>query len=196
MIIGLTGLIGSGKSEVAETFAKLGAQIISGDELGHETIENNPIVFYRLLTEFGLSICTREGRLNRRRLARLAFSSSAKTKLLNSIVHPALLERLDTAIATARFHKKHAVVDAALLVAWNYQQRMDCTVLVTSLTRHRYQRLQNKGLSPEEIRQRSGAQPTLACMKAKADYIVTNNGDLDSLRDKVQKLYLGLTKRG
>jgi len=196
VIIGLTGLIGSGKSEVAKVFAGLGAQIISADELGHEVIEDDPIVFYRLLTEFGLSICTRGGKLNRKRLASLAFSSPAKVKLLNSIVHPALLERLDTAIAAARFHKNNAVVDAALLIAWNYQKKMDSTILVTSLSRYRYQRLTAKGLSAKEIRQRSCAQPSLPRMRTGADYIISNNGNLRSLRTKAKKLYLELTKRG
>ncbi len=67
MIIGLTGLMGSGKSEVAAVFASLGAVSIDADIIGRQVLETDSVVFYRLLTTFGVSMLNRNLSLNRKK---------------------------------------------------------------------------------------------------------------------------------
>jgi dephospho-CoA kinase len=196
MIIGLTGLIGSGKSEVAAAWEKVGAKIISGDAIGREVVENDSIVFYRLLMEFGPTIIDKNKRLNRRELGRLAFSSRQATELLNSIVHPSLLKRLDAQITQARLKGYQAVVDAALLIYWHYHKKMDCTVLVSSTVRNRFNRLLDRGFTMEEIRVRTKSQLPYSYLRKHADYVITNNKDLNSLRKRAQIIYSELVKKG
>lgn len=193
MIIGLTGLIGSGKSEAATVLAQMGVVHISADAIGRWVVDTDPVVFYRLLTTFGVSILNRDLTLNRKRLGRLAFSSPANTAMLNEIVHPPLLKRLDIEIEQARRLGRHAVVDAALLIYWKYHTRMDCTVLVTSSTGKRCDRMVKRGFGQDEIRSRLRSQLPAAELRRHADFVITNNGDLASLRAKVQKLFLRLT---
>ncbi len=196
MIIGLTGLIGSGKSEVAAVWEKMGAKIISGDAIGREVVENDSIVFYRLLMEFGPTIIDKNGKLNRKKLGRLAFSSREKTELLNSIVHPSLLKRLDAQVAHAKLKDYQAVVDAALLIYWNYHKKMDRTVLVSSTARNRHNRLLDQGFSVEEIRRRTKSQLPYSYLRKHADYVIYNNKDLNSLHKRAQIIYSELVKRG
>lgn len=195
MIIGLTGLIGSGKSEVAAVFGKLGAVIIDADVIGRQVVDGDSVAFYRLLTVFGTSILNADLTVNRKRLGREAFSSADTLRALNDIVHPPLLKRLDREIARARRGRRVAVVDAALLVYWKYDRRMDRTILVTSTAERRYARMADRGFRLEEIRRRQHFQLPTAELRRHADVVLTNNGDLADLRSKAERLYRRLTGR-
>jgi dephospho-CoA kinase len=189
MIIGVTGLIGSGKSEAAAVFVQLGAVLIDCDRIGREVVENDAAVLHRLTLEFGKTILTPQGKLDRRYLGRVAFSTKQNTEMLNAIVHPPLLAELDRRLEAARRSGQHAVVDAALLIYWNYQSHMDYTVLVSAHTQIRIRRLLAAGLSREEIRQRMQSQLPLSQMRRGSDFVITNNEDLTSLRIKAKTLY-------
>ncbi len=193
MIIGVTGLIGSGKSEVSDVFEQLGARKIDCDLIGREVVEGNQDILNRLALEFGDSIITSEGKLDRKRLGRLAFANPANTEKLNSIVHPALLTELDIRMAKARQDNCHAVVDAALLIYWGYQKKVDYTVLVSSYTRNRIKRLLAGGLSLTEIRRRTASQLTLSYLRQHSDLVISNNEEVASLRKKAKILYLKLS---
>ena len=196
MIIGVTGLIGSGKSTVTKTFASLGAAVIDADVIGKQVVENDPVVLYQLVLAFGDIILNPDGKLNRRQLGLLAFSSVAKTTLLNSIVHPALLRKLDKDILAARRKTCHTVVDAALLINWRYQERVDVTILVSATVKNRLDRLASIGLSRAEFLQRSKSQLPLNQLRKMSDIVVSNNHSIDILRKKSAKLYHELTEKG
>lgn len=195
MRIGLTGLIGSGKTEVARVFASLGANVLSGDELGKEAIKTDSVLFYRLVNEFGRSILNKNGTLNRRALGKIAFSSSQLTEKLNRLVHPVLLRHLDARLeASGQAH--HIVVDAALLVYWGYHKKMDATILVSSTRANRANRLRARGLSEEEIQQRSRSQLSESALRRAADIVIRNDKSLADLQRRARKLYLRLTEKG
>ena len=196
MLIGLTGLFGSGKSEIANVWHKLGAYIISADEIGREVVESDTVILYQLILEFGPTILDKDKRLNRRQLGRLAFSCEDNTKKLNAIVHPMLLRRLNNRIKEVRQKKSITVIDAALLINWNLHRKMDYTVLVSSTRSNRYARLKMNGFSMEEIRARTRSQFSEGKLRRGVDCIITNNKDLKSLRKRAQILYSQLTERG
>ncbi len=196
MLIGVTGLIGSGKSEVAAVFKSQGAICIDADAIGREVLETDAVVFYRLLLEFGTGVLHPNLTLNRRELGRLAFASGSATARLNAIVHPPLLRRLDDRIAEARLSGRDAVVDAALLIFWNYQTKMDFTIVVSSFKRNRVQRLSSQGFSPQEIRQRMRSQQSMVHLRRQADITIANNKDLFGLHDRIRRLYRQLSEKG
>lgn len=193
MVLGVTGLIGSGKSEVAAIFKKQGARLIDCDKIGREVVASDQEVLYRLVLEFGASILTKNRKLNRKALGRLAFASPERTAILNSIIHPALLAELDRRLEQARASRYNAVVDAALLIYWRYHLRMDCTILVSSHTRNRIRRLLKSGYSQDEIRQRTKSQLPLSYLRQESNIIIANNGDLATLRKRAKILYRQLT---
>jgi len=192
MILGVTGLIGSGKSTVARVFCEEGATLIDCDRIGREVVESDPTIQYQLALAFGGAILKRDKTIDRRRLGRLAFSSAENTERLNAIVHPALLAELDRQVSEARRRGDNAVIDAALLVYWNYHKRVDYTILVTAYTRNRIRRLRDAGLTDEEIRQRTRSQLPLSRLREHSDFVLANNTDPNRLRNMARGLYLRL----
>jgi dephospho-CoA kinase len=193
MLIGVTGLIGSGKSAVAAVFGSLGATIIDCDRIGREVVETDDTIRYRLVLAFGQTILTGSRTLDRRRLGRLAFGSIEQTELLNSIVHPPLLARLDEQMVKAKQSGHHAVVDAALLINWGYHKKMDYTILVSATAKNRTKRLLSCGLTFEEILLRTKSQLSLSYLRRFADYVIVNDTDLANLRVRAEKIYRQLT---
>lgn len=196
MIIGVTGLIGSGKSEVAREFALQGADLIDADEIGREVVETDQTVLYRLVLEFGDSILDSDGKLKRRQLGRIAFSDRNNKDLLNGIIHPPLLKLLDDRLNASGKKHKHTIIDAALLIYWGYHNKIDCTVLVHASKKIRLARLQKKGLTEAEFNQRTTSQLSLAELKGGSDSIILNDGTLRKLREKSVKLYRQITENG
>lgn len=189
MILGVTGLIGSGKSIVAQAIEEQGAELIDCDLIGREVVEADAMLQYRLVLEFGAAILTSKKTINRRALGRLAFSSPENTDKLNALVHPALLAELDRRMTEVRRKKHNAVVDAALLVYWGYQKKVEATILVTATAKNRFARLRAAGLNDQEIMQRTKSQLSLSHLKEHADYVLTNNADRRSVQAKAVKLY-------
>ena len=89
--VGLTGGLGSGKSTVAQMLRELGAEVIESDELGRALMEPGQAAFDEIVRVFGAGLLLPDGRLNRAKLAELAFKDG-RVKELNAIVHPAVIE--------------------------------------------------------------------------------------------------------
>ncbi len=149
MIVGVTGGIGSGKSRVMDFFAAKGAPCFSADQAGHQVLEHNPAVVHAVKAIFGDDLYNDQNQLNRKRLAAMVFSDTAKLKLLNGIVHPAV------AIAFEAFVSTHASAplvfkEAAILFEWGAAKHCDKTVLITAPLSVRIERVQQRDNSPEE----------------------------------------------
>ncbi|OGC84654.1 MAG: dephospho-CoA kinase [candidate division Zixibacteria bacterium RBG_16_43_9] len=190
-IIGITGGIGSGKTEVAKVFKKMGAKILSGDEIGKEVVEENKSVLKKLIETFGEEILNRNKKLNRRKLGKIAFSSIENRDKLNTIVHPYLLSNLKKQI---REHRKKGpgvvIVDAALIIEWGLQKELDYLILVESSFQNRIKRLKEySGYSQKEAINRIMAQIKDRTRRKYADYVIRNDKDLKELKKKVLFLW-------
>ena len=114
--VGLTGGLGSGKSTVAAELRRLGAQVIEADELGRELMEPGQTVYDEIVRRFGAEVVGPDGRLNRPRLAQMAFGEGRLDEL-NAIVHPAVIAAQQRWIERvfARDPGAVAVVESALI---------------------------------------------------------------------------------
>jgi dephospho-CoA kinase len=190
-IIGITGGIGSGKTEVAKIFKQLGAKILSGDEIGKVVVEKNRTVFKKIVKVFGEGILNKNKKLNRRKLGNIAFSSIKRRNKLNKIVHPYLLSNLKKKIE--EYRKKGSgfvVVDAALIVEWGLQNDLDYLILVESALKNRIKRLkENLGYSQKEALSRSKMQLRDKTRRKYADYIIKNDKNLTELKRKTVSLW-------
>ncbi len=185
-IIGITGGIGSGKTEVAKIFKKLGAKVISADQIGKEIVEKNPQVLKKLAKTFGQEILTKNRKLKRRKLGELAFSSVKKKDKLNKIVHLYLLSALRKKIKEFRKRGKGLmVVDAALIVEWGLQEELDYLILVESTLKNKLKRLMKyQEYSQKEALKRVKMQLKDKVRRRYADCIIRNDKDLKELRSK------------
>ncbi len=191
LLVGLAGQIACGKSTVAKIFARRGAKVISGDQLGREAVAPGSPALAKLLRAFGPSIIDSRGRLRRAKLGRLAFADSDKTAKLNAIVHPELLRRLRGQIKAARKQPsaKLIVVDAALIFDWKFEDELDLVIVVDSPRAQQLARLAAKGMPPVEARARLRRQLSKAALRARADTVLTNAGTRAELVRKSMKLF-------
>jgi len=190
-IIGITGGIGSGKTEVAKIFKKLGAKLISADQIGKEVVEKNLFVLKKLVKAFSHRILNKDKKLKRRELGKLVFSSIEERDKLNRIVHPYLLSSLKKKIK--EYRKKDSgivVVDAALIVEWGLQKELDYIILVESNIKNRLKRLKdNSGYSQKEALKRIRMQLEDKTRRKYSNYIIRNDKDLKELRRKAVALW-------
>lgn len=188
--IGLTGGIGSGKSTVASLLEARGFPVIDADQIARDII---PSVLPQLVEAFGDTILD-GSELNRAELARLAFASPEKTKLLNSITHPKIRSETALAFKEAEAAGEEAVIyDMPLLVDQGLHEDMDLVVVVTVDPEARVQRLIRRGLTEADARKRMAAQISDEQRNSAADVLIDNNGlmmdlvpQIDALEERIR----------
>jgi dephospho-CoA kinase len=214
--VGLTGGLGSGKSTVAGYLRESGAEVIESDELGRALMEPGQPVYAEILRVFGPEVAGPDGRLNRARLAELAFGGG-RLQTLNALIHPAVIDAQQQWMENvfSRDRTAVAVIVSALIfeverdalasgvtdsVIADWRRRIDRVVVVTAPDETKIARyaarLSPDGVGSEAIqadaRSRLAHQIPDATKAARADYVIENTGDLSSLRSKVQELWASL----
>jgi dephospho-CoA kinase len=215
--VGLTGGLGSGKSTAAAMLRSLGAHVIEADALGRQLMEPGQPTFAAIVERFGPEVVGANGRLNRARLAELAFRHGRLDEL-NAIVHPPVIEAQARWMneVFARDPAAIAVIESALIfevvrdarargdkdsVLADWRRRMDSVIVVIApdeLKIARYaSRIQSRGDINEasfdaieaDARNRLAHQVPDAEKTAQADYVLDNSGDIESLRAQVEALW-------
>jgi len=211
--VGLTGGLGSGKSTVAAMLRELGAQIIEADALGREVMEPGHEVYDKIVAHFGQEVVNPDGRLNRARLAEIAFRHG-RLQELNAIVHPPVIEAqrrwMDEVFA--RDPAAVAVLESALIfevardarargeregILADWRRRIDRIVVVTApdeIKVARYaarvaQSVANRTAVEADARNRLSHQVSDADKVAEADYVLDNSGDIAALRAQIEVLW-------
>ena len=191
--IGITGCIGSGKSLVTQMLKVYGAAVVDMDKAGRWAVEQDKQVRHNLRQTFGDEYFDSNGALQRTKMASLVFSDQTALQKLNAIVHPVMLQHVRQLITTAEQQFPSApyiIVDAALIFELHFEYNLDRIVAVSAPLQTCMQRLQQKsGLSRMEFLQRYNAQLPMEEKLRRADYVIENNGSLDSLRQKTLKLH-------
>jgi len=194
--VGVTGGIGSGKTEVCNAFASLGARVYAADELAKELLTTHPDVRKQVAARFGADVYAADGSLDRKRLARLAFADDALLAKLNAIVHPKVTEELRAIIAREKAAHKSPliVVEAALIYEARIEELFDYVIAVDAAEPVRVERAARRdGTTPENIRERMRAQLVAGEVAERADFVIRNAGDVAGLRSQCAFLYTLLT---
>ncbi|GAC1567859.1 MAG: hypothetical protein NVS2B3_08340 [Vulcanimicrobiaceae bacterium] len=191
--VGLTGGIGSGKSEVAKIFEVLGAYVIDADRLAREAVERGTPGFARVAERFPQAI-RRDGTIDRAVLASIVFHDSDARDALGAIVHPEV-RRLGAACEAHAGAEQIVVHDVPLLFEAGFYRHCDANVLVVADEETRIGRIVVRGLSPDDARQRMKAQIDPDRARELADYTLDNDGTIDALVDAVREVYADLRER-
>jgi dephospho-CoA kinase len=195
--LGLTGGIASGKSAVAAMLRELGFPVLDADSVSHKLMEPGQPAHDEILREFGDHLADASGRIDRAKLASVAFADPAKLACLNAILHPrveqAVLQQFEewqrAGVRDAAF------VEAALLVEAGFTKHLDGLVIAFCSPEQQLERLRARGMSEVEGRRRIAAQLPLKEKLRQATYTIDCSGSLDSTRAQVRSLAAKLRKR-
>lgn len=197
-VIGLTGGIGTGKSEAAAALAELGAEVIDADAEGHLAYRSGTPGWERVVELFGRDILGPDGEVDRSKLGSIVFGDPAALASLNEVVHPLIRERIEARLAElAASGTGVAVVDAALLYQAGWDELTDEVWVVTAPQDAVAERLvARRGMSGQTLRRRIEAQGPAETLASRAAVTIDNAGSLRELRDRVGRLWHQILKEG
>lgn len=189
-IVGMTGGIGSGKSEAAKAFAELGVPVVDVDKISHSLTEAGQPTLVEIAKVFGRAILNDKGGLNRATLREKIFSNPNAKSQLEAIMHPAIYDEVLKQL------KQHAdapyqLIDIPLLFeSERYLKLINSSLVIDcepSLQIHRV--CKRSGLAEDDVKKIMAAQMSREQRNQRADDILVNNGNPKELRDKVAQLH-------
>ncbi len=193
MLIALTGGIGSGKSTVARRWVELGATEVDADLLAREVVEPGSIGLEQVAKEFGPSVLTQSGTLDRAVLAKIAFANDANRVKLESILHPLIQD-----LALQKVSKLEGIVvyTIPLFVESKSKLQFDKVVAISCDEDVRVSRLvEQRGMNETEAISRIAAQASDSEREAVADLVIDSNCSLEELIQKADAIYLGFQEQ-
>lgn len=193
IVIGITGPTGAGKSTLSYQMKKNGCEVIDVDLIGRNCVARSSKCLEQLVEYFGNTIILEDGELNRKGLAKLAFSSREATNKLNELTHPFILIELKKRVASLKRKGKIIVIDAALLFEMKANELCDYTISVVAPKDIRLKRIINRdNLTKKEALIRMNAQNDDEFYEMNCDFILKNDLGHDKLKIFASNLFLNL----
>ena len=197
--VGLTGGIGSGKTTVAELFALQGSGLVDTDEISHRLTAPAQPAIAEIARKFGPQFVAEDGSLDRARMRNLVFADRSARKDLEAILHP--LIRKESTRQIQESTAPYVVVVVPLLIESGAYRGMIGRILVVDCEPETQVRrvMERSGVSRNEVLSIIASQASRQQRLRKADDIIHNDDDLESLRAQVNPLhfrYLGLATKG
>jgi dephospho-CoA kinase len=196
--VGLTGGIGSGKSEVSRRLAAHGAVIIDADVAAREVVAPGTPGLARVAQTFGGGVLSVDGALDRERLGAIVFRDPALRAKLNAIIHPLVAEWMRAAERAAVDAARSGVVvhDIPLLAEGGRAGGYDLVIVVDVPPELQVERLvSRRGMSPDQARARMAAQASRDQRLAVAALVIDNSGSLEDLDRRVAEVWADLARR-
>lgn len=190
-IIGLAGGIGAGKSEVASILASLGCVVAKSDEDARAVLQE-PEVRSRLIEWWGDGILDETGAVDRKAVADRVFDRPDERRRLEELVHPRVERRRSKSWAkeSATRRVPAFVIDAPLLFEAGLDRQCDLVIFVDVDRETRLRRLEeSRGWTEPELIRREKNQWPLDMKRKRADYLVENRGDRETLRREIEAVF-------
>ncbi len=194
ILIGLTGNIATGKSNVARVLRGLGAQVIDADAIARQVVEKGKPALAEIARVFGPAVLTEAGELNRRALGAIVFNDPARLKQLEAITHPAVHAEMERLLA-AMPADAVGVIEVIKLFEAGWAERCDQVWVTTCSPEEQVRRLMHsRGLSEAEARARAAAQNSQQDKIARADVVIDTSGPLDETEAQVRRAWDALLR--
>ena len=191
LVIGLTGGIGTGKSEVTRMLEALGAEVINADQVGHEAYKPDSESWKEVVKAFGEDILRPNGEIDRQKLGAIVFGDPDQLAKLNRIMHPRMARIVSEQLESLRGQgTKVVVVEAALLFEAGWDSLVDEVWATDSPVETVIERLQARnGMSAEEVLKRIESQMDRSERLSRTQVIVDNSGNVADLESTVDRLW-------
>ena len=190
-VIGLTGGIGSGKSEAAKIFAELGVPVTDVDVISHALTAANQPLLADIAANFGEQYITPEGALNRGAMRKLVFNDAAARDQLNAILHPAIYQQAVLQLQANQTHINKStpyqiLVIPLLFESPRYAPHIDSILLINCDEATQVARVQlRSNLTEAEIKKIISAQTPRDKQLKLANDVIENGGNVAELREKI-----------
>lgn len=172
--IGVTGLIGSGKTTVCQVFEVFGIPVFYADTQARE-IMFDPAVIRQVREAFGRSVIDKDDHIDRKSLANIVFNDPERLSELNAIVHPRVHQAFKAWLTQQR--SPYVLMESAILFQTGFASYMDRCIVVVAPEEVRIERVQNRdGVSRKEVLARMKNQLSQNELIEKADYLIQNDG--------------------
>ncbi|MBU0754176.1 MAG: dephospho-CoA kinase [Planctomycetes bacterium] len=189
-VLGLLGAIGSGKSTLAAILAKKGAVVLDADRYAADLLLDAE-VRREIEAAFSKEVFDGKGFVDRGKLADIIFANEEDRAKAHAIIHPRVRARIKAEMVRAEADPavQIIVLDIPLLLGSELKTHCDLIILITASLKTRVQRVaEHRGWTRQELLRREACQPSLEEKKAAADCIITNEGTLDILERKVERV--------
>jgi len=190
--VAITGGIGSGKSTFTNYLASKGYAVINADDISKGILSFDEKIKKKIIKEFG-SDSYKDGKLNKKFIASRVFSNPANLFKLNSILHPQVLQKIDTLIKIKYKDENIVFIEAALIYEADLEKMFNCVILVTADFNIRLKRCIESGkFTEDDFIKRDKNQIPQEEKEKRADFIFSNNGSEKDLIKKADLLLLTL----
>ena len=191
LILGLTGGIGSGKSEASKIFNSLGFFVIDCDKIAKECMKYNSECYKEIIQHFGYKIISKNLEIDRKALSSIVFNNKLELKILSKIVHKYVKIKIIEIIKNTKDSK--ILIDAPVLIEANMQDMVHYIIGIFADKETRIERIKKRdGLNLIQIENRINSQMDDSILKNHMDFVIENNGCLNDLEKEIRKLFLTL----
>jgi dephospho-CoA kinase len=195
LYVGMTGNIASGKSEAAKRFAALGATIVDADVLARDAVAMGSPAYDRVVARWGPQVLAPDGSLDREALRHAVFADKEQLEELNAIVHPGVNKLRRKMVAEARKRGDAVLIYVVpLLFERRLAAEFDKIILIDAPRELRFERLVKlRGVSADDASNMISAQMLAELKRARADFVIENDGTLPHLQAQVDSVWKRLT---
>lgn len=185
--VAITGNIASGKSQAEKYLLLKGFKVIDTDKIGHNLLETDDAVINEIKSVFK-DVTDERGKISRDKLGKIIFYDPDKKKTVEQIIHKRIFEKVNE-FFTENENEKIVFVAIPLLFETNTQSMFDKIIFVSADENIRLKRLmQRNGYSPEYAKVRIQAQDNEISKINKSDYVISNNSDIKSFEENLDKV--------
>ena len=196
-IVGIVGGVASGKSTVAGMFLRHGAGVIDADEIGHRILRE-PDIIQALTERWGSELINSQGDIDRRRLAAAVFRNDGNREgleFLEQLTHPQIKSRVLSEINRLQADGVELVVlDAALLLEVGWNSICQKIVFVDASADVRKKHAARRQWTEQELFRRESQQLSPEEKRSVADFVIPNNGSIETLREEISRVWDSLTE--
>lgn len=190
LIIGMTGGIGSGKSEASKIFASLNIEVIDLDKISKEITEKNQEAIQEIKNLFGQSLFNKENELDRKKLRDMIFSDKNLKIKLENILHPKILAEVKKKLSIFS-DEPYVVIDIPLLFETNqYVPLISRSLVIDCELSDQIERVRKRGgMEIAMVQSIISQQVDRNTRIQRGDDVILNDGSIESLEDSIKKLH-------